>query len=76
MISIGVLCLPSAPAFLCGENSAYLPGFSHGSPPCSHSSNHSSSVVPHMLSKFHTEQCVIRHLNRGATSFTANQFIM
>src|SRR4051812_49959122 len=76
MMSIGVLYFARFAAFLCGENSAYFCGFSQGRPPCSHSSNHNSSVVPHMLSKFHTEQCVIRHLNRGAMSLTANQFIM
>src|SRR3954453_6222152 len=76
MRSIGVLYLPRFAARVCGENSRYLPGFSHGSPPCSHSSNQSSSVVPHMLSKFHTEQWVMRHLNRGAMSLTANQSIM
>src|SRR5262245_18716493 len=76
MSSIGVLNLPRLPAFLCGEYSAYFPGLSHGSPPCSHSSNQSSSVVPHMLSKFHTEQCEIRHLNRFEMSLTANQSIM
>src|SRR5215510_14485036 len=76
MSSIGVLNLPRLPARLCGEYSAYFCGFSHGSPPCSHSSNHSSSVVPHILSKFHTEQCVTSHVNCVATSLTANQFIM
>src|SRR5581483_10426210 len=58
--SIGTLYLPRLPAFVCGENSRYSPGFSHGNPWCSHSSNQSSSVVPHMLSKFHTEQWEIR----------------
>src|SRR5207244_633173 len=64
------------PAFLWGENSAYFPGTSHGSPPCSPSSNHNSSVVPHMLSKLYTLSCVTRHLKSFAISFTANQFIM
>src|SRR5262249_19327217 len=47
-ISIGVLKFL---AKRCGENLAYSLGFSQGVPPCSHSSNHSSSVVAYMLSK-------------------------
>src|SRR5215475_7685349 len=75
MISIGVLNLPRLAARLCGEYLSYDARFSpHGGPPCSHSSNQSSSVVAYMLSKFHTPQCVINVLNFGV--LTANQFIM
>src|ERR1043165_598446 len=75
MINIGVLYFDRLAANLCGECFSYDARFlPHGVPPCSHSSNQSSSVVLYMLSKFHTPQCVIKVLNLPV--LTANQFIM
>src|SRR5271168_4523200 len=75
MISIGVLNFAKFAASLCGECFSYEARFlPQGGPPCSHSSNQSSSVVAYMLSKFHTPQCVMSVLN--LLLLTANQFIM